>query len=432
MNAETIKYSGRFWFQPENSPLSNEIPGFLYREMDGTPIIEVLERPEFGNILKENYDVVWGTVGSVNFTFFNVKLIQFSELSSIKYSVKYTVRGMEIPSIKEKCFNGCQIKFPDFIHWISDSSSISLENNEESIVIKDNDSVHASTMETVLPDVNLQVSFAKSISRTSNTFTYSKDCYIKCLSSEKQSVEYFLKLTFETSRFISYVMFGKQKCCSLELLIETKVPNYYQVWFPLEQDTRPKHNHLISYQRVKDKLPLMLQQWHTHYNKLIPMVNQLLYPLSFVDFDYIDFLRFAHALEGLHKRFQKTVFNRIAIEKKRSNKKKSKEEDFYRERIKNLKDHLQNLTAINECNIDEVRVTIARNKYTHLGENDVEEDIPKETLYLLTLKCKVLLACGILLVLGLSEQEIENCTHDSELKNIVNYICVKENRRIRF
>lgn len=417
MNAETIKYSGHFWFQPKDSPLTNEILGFLYREMDGTPIIEVLERPEFGNLLKEHYDVVWGKVGSLNITFFDVKLIQFSELSSIKYSVKHTVKGMEISSIKEKCFNGCQIKFPNFINWISDISSISLENKEEAIVIKDNDSVHASIMKTVLPDVNLHISFDKSISRTSSSITYSKDCYIKCLSAEKQSVDYFVKLTFEISRFFSFAMFEKQKYCSLELLLETKVPNYYQVWFPLEQDTSPKHNHLISYQRVKDRLPLMLQQWHTHYNKLIPMVNQLLYPLSFVDFDYIDFLRFAHALEGLQTRFAGNIFDT---------------KNSYKERIKNLIDHLKNYKVVEECKIDACLVAKTRNKYTHLGKNDVEDDIPKEELYLLTQKCKVLLASSILLVLGLSEQEIENCTHDSELKNIVNYICVKENREIRF
>lgn len=417
MIAETVKYKGSFRFKPKDNPFSKEIPGVLYRKEDGTIVIEVLENPEFGNIREEHYDVMWGTIGSTILTFFNLKLTHFADLSSNIYTTKLAVMGVEISSIKDKCFNGCQIKFPNLINWICDSSSIIWEKSGEFIVIKDTDRVNGSIQKTALPDVNLHISFDMSISQTFNRLIYSKDCYINCLSAEKQSVDYFVKLTFEISRFFSYIMFGKQKCCSLELLLETEVHNYYQVWFSLEQDTSPKHNHLISYQCVKDRLPFMLQQWHKYFSELIPMVNQLLYPLSFVDFGYIDFLRFAHALEGLQKRFAGNVFDT---------------KNSYKERIKNLIDHLKNYKVIEECKIDASLVAKTRNKYTHLGKNDVEDDIPKEELYLLTLKCKVLLASSILLVLGLSEQEIENCTYDSELNNIVNYICAKENRMIIF
>lgn len=423
MNADMVKYSGVFLFYPKNNHKTTKLTGLLYRDTSGETIIEVFDRPEGGNLLEEHHKIVWGKVGNEDFSFFDVHLVFYSEYSSIKYSVKYAIQGRKMASIKERRFNGCKIGIPHLIHWVNIPFSITCGQKEDPF-ISDNSS--KPFLQTDLAKMKIQFFFNKSVSRTPNSVTYSKDCFVKCDSSNNQSVDDYLKLTTVISRFVSFAMLWKQECNFLELYAPNNDTPYH-IWLPVRESSSLKRYHLFSFQDVKDKIHIMLQKWYKHYSELQPMVNQLLFPLSYVDFDYIVFLRFAHALEGLHKRFQSNVFNRIAIEEK-----KSEEEDFYKARIKNLKDHLLNLKIISECNIDENLVTKARNKYTHLGIKDVKDDIPNDTLYLLALKCKVLLACSILLVLGLSEQEIEKCTHNSELKNIVNYICVKENREIRF
>lgn len=419
MNTGTLKYSGVFHFYPKDKHNAVDISGLLYRDATGGTIIEVFERPEGGNQLKEHHNIVWGDFGGEVFTFFDLHLINYSECSTITihYSAKYAIKGRKMASIQEKRFNGCLIRIPHLIYWVNPPFSMTCTKKEDSVIISDNSPTPF--LQTDLSRMKIQLFFDKSVSQTPNSVTYSKDCFIKCDSSKNQSVNDFLKLTTVISRFFSFAMLWKQECDSLELFAPNN-DNCYQIWLPVQESTSLRRYYLFSFQDTKDKTHIMLQKWHKHYSELLPMVKQVLYPLSHVDFDYIDFLRFAHALEGLHKRFQSNVFNKIAIEEKKS------EEDFYKARIKNLKEHLQNLKVISECNIDENFVTKARNKYTHLGKKDVKEDIPIDTLYLLALKCKVLLACSILLVLGLSEQEIEKCTHDSELKNIVNYICVKE------
>lgn len=417
MSDDVVKYRGVFLFPKEVKSMPQKVAGLLYKETSGNTIIEVFDRPEGGNLLEEHHNIVWGEFGGEVFTFFDVHLINYSEDTTITihYSAKYAIKGEKLASIQEKRFNGCQIRLPNLTHWICTPFSISCAKKEGNYVITDGDNSPNSILQTDLSGVTMQILLNKSISHTPNSITYQKDCLIKCDTEEKQSIEFFLKRATEISRFFSLAMLWKQDCYSLELFDNDN--NRYPIWLSAEKTNLPRHYHLFSFQYAKGKIPLMLQKWIEYNNELQPMVNQLLYPLSFVDFDYIDFLRFAHALEGLQTRFAGNIFDT---------------KNSYKKRIKNLIDHLKNYKVVEECKIDACLVAKTRNKYTHLGKNDVEDDIPKEELYLLTQKCKVLLASSILLVLGLSEQEIKNCTHDSELKNIVNYICVKENREIRF
>lgn len=417
MSDDVVKYRGVFLFPKEVKSMPQKVAGLLYKETSGNTIIEVFDRPEGGNLLEEHHNIVWGEFGGEVFTFFDVHLINYSEDTTIiiHYSAKYAIKGRKMASIQEKRFNGCQIRLPNLIHWICTPFSISCAKKEGNYVITDGDNSPNPILQTDLLGTTMQILLDKSIRHSPNSVTYQKDCLIKCDTEEKQSIEFFLKRATEISRFFSLAMLWKQDCYSLELFDNDN--NRYPIWLSAEKTNLPRHYHLFSFQYAKDKIPLMLQKWIEYNNELQPMVKQLLYPLSYADFDYIDFLRFAHALEGLQKRFASTVFN---------------EKGNYTDRIKNLKEQFQGLKIISECGINEDEIKETRHKYTHLGEDDVEEDIPKDSLYLLTLKCKVLLACSVLLVLGLTKQEIDDCTHRSELKNIVNHICAKENREIRF
>ena len=258
MNTGTIKYSGVFHFYPKDNHKVVDISGLLYREANGGTIIEVFERPEGGNLLKEYHNSVWGDFGGEGFTFFDVHLINYSESSTITihYSAKYAIKGRKMASIQEKRFNGCRIGIPHLIYWVNSPFSMTCSKKEDTLIISDNSPTPF--LQTDLSSMKIQFFFDKSISQTPNSVTYSKDCFIRCDSPRNQSVNDYLKLTTVISRFFSFAMLWKQECDSLGLFAPKK-DNCYQIWLPPQESTSLKRHHLFSFQATKHKLHIMLQ-----------------------------------------------------------------------------------------------------------------------------------------------------------------------------
>ena len=119
-----------------------------------------------------------------------------------------------------------------------------------------------------------------------------------------------------------------------------------------------------------------------------------------------DFLIIAQALDGYHKRFV--------------NKKNGKDIKKYEEQIKVLLNQFKDVNVIKECNINPEVLKDTRHKYSHLYPDDEESwAVEGDELYWLTEKCKILLTCCILNMMGLTNEEINICCENSPISQFI-------------
>lgn len=81
----------------------------------------------------------------------------------------------------------------------------------------------------------------------------------------------------------------------------------------MEPSTTPYKVPLVKYDRLADKVPLMLFAWHANFEQLSPICNYLIRSLRYNRFfDAPDFLIIAQALDGYYKRFINKRMERIS------------------------------------------------------------------------------------------------------------------------
>ena len=140
-----------------------------------------------------------------------------------------------------------------------------------------------------------------------------------------------------------------------------------------------------------------MRRWHSNYTQVSPICRYLIQTIHYNTFDFPDFLIVAHALEGYHKRF---------LNKKNGGKDKQK----YKEQVDILLDKFKDVEVIKKSNIDTEVLTQSRDKYSHLIPDEEKPlAVTGQELYDLTIKCKILLTCCILDLLGLNIEEINMC-----------------------
>lgn len=152
----------------------------------------------------------------------------------------------------------------------------------------------------------------------------------------------------------------------------------------------------------------MLRTWHDNFDKVSPISGYLIDSLGKnSSFDVPDFLIIAQALDGYHKRFV--------------NKKDGRDVRQYKEQMDALLKAFEEVDVIRNCKIDSEVLTDSRNKYSHLYPDDEESKAVKGgRLYRLTEKCKILLTCCLLNMMGLTSEEINICCNQSPIDAMVN------------
>ena len=88
--------------------------------------------------------------------------------------------------------------------------------------------------------------------------------------------------------------------------------------------------------------------------------------------------------------------------------------------IKILLKQVEDVDCIQKCNINPKTLTDSRDFYSHLFPDEEKKSaVESEDLYWLTEKCKVLLTCCILNLLGLTNKEINLCCEQSPISQII-------------
>lgn len=228
-------------------------------------------------------------------------------------------------------------------------------------------------------------------------------------SSNKCSIQHFLLLISEFSEFLSIALFCPQYPNEVEFKNQNENIRY-SFLFKVKESIHPMHVNLIKYDALREKIPAMLISWHNHHTQVAPLATYLIRSMRYdTPFDSPDFLIIAHALDGYFKRFE--------------NKRGGRDTRKYKDGIDKLLVLFSDIDVIQRSHINSTVVTDSRDKYSHLypdEEQDNKQVVKGVELYWLTQKCKILLTCCILKMMGLDNEEINTCCNNSPISYLMN------------
>ena len=358
--------------------------------------------------------VMWGKdVNGHIFTLFNVVMKEqpLGDISDTKFVVSLVIEGEYILSLDDQWSKKCTIHFPYLNNWLFFETKNYIVPEIDK---NDNNKYHldATLRDKALLSVNIKDGFVWNlfhnikVGESIEGLSINKTPYLEIESSTPASTYSFLRQVSEFEQFLSIALCGEQNASNIQFLSRDS-RRTCTLLFKRESSTDPFLISLIKYCQLKDKLPSMLCAWHDNYDNISPISSYLINSFKKNhQFDVPDFLIIAQALDGYHKRFV--------------NKKRGKDIRQYEAQIEILLNQFKDVKVIQECRIDPTVLKDTRHKYTHLYPDDEESKaVGGEDLFYLTEKCKVLLICCILNMLGLTNQEINLCCENSPVSQII-------------
>lgn len=349
-------------------------------------------------------DVIWGKDANGHiFTLFNVMMNeqQLGDFSSSKFVVSYILIGEHVLTAFDKCFGSCIVQFPYLRNWAFQNKIKGPEMNLDQLL---NSSLLLEAR--CEDDVYWRLWQYQSIERNIHDLTITQTTTLEIKALETISIRSCMRHIEEFAQFLSIALYCDQN--PAEIRFVNKENKHESVFlFRKDASVDPGVLSLIKFGILKDKLPKMLNTWHENFEKMAPISSYLIESLQKkTRFDVPDFLIIAQALDGYHKRFV--------------NKKNGKDIRKYEDQIEILLDQFKDVKAIQKCRIKPKVLTDSRNYYSHLfPDEEIKSAVEGDDLYWLTEKCKILLTCCILNMLGLTNKEINLCCEQSPISQII-------------
>ena len=353
--------------------------------------------------------VMWGKDANGHiFTLFNVlmKEHRMGDFTCTKFVVSLMLVGEHVLSIEDSRFKSCEVHFPYLRNWAF-HDSITHGDAGDSVYFK-TPYTATNLLETINNDgACWRLWQGQTIERTIHDLTIIQITTLEIEAVKALTIRSYLKQIEEFAQFLSIALYGDQN--PTEIKFVNKESGHKSVLlFKNDTSVDPDVFTLIKFDLLKEKLPVMLNQWHDNFDKIAPISSYLIDSLQKKSrFDVPDFLIIAQALDGYHKRFV--------------NKKDGKDHQKYEDGIRMLLEQFEDVECIQKCHINPKVVTQSRDKYSHLLlDEDKPLAVEGEDLYWLTEKCKILLTCCILNMLGLTNKEINICCESqSPIKQII-------------
>ena len=406
------------WWAPEGSRCfsGERYPGMLTYNREENSTLEIIHSSAGGVFFRfyEKYDVIWGkSANGLCFSLFNVVLVRQQDFSKSEFVVNYILVGQHVLSLDECRFDLCVASFPHLRDWAYCSRIID-EDREDNVLVWNLDMRKRDPIVSVEIEKGVQTYLWPTLSYHVSRFlrTVEQTTTYNIEIREKGSIRRYLSLVSEFSEFLSIALFAQQR--PNEIKFRNKQDGlYYQFLYKVRPSTNPRGLCLIDYTGVSEKVSSMLTVWHSRYEQVSPIANYLIRSLkNDSPFDAPGFLILAHALDGYFKRFV--------------NKLDGRDTQQYKHGIDKLLRRYEDIEAIQKCKIDSEVLRDSRDKYSHLLPDDViNKAVSGEDLYWLTEKCKVLLTCCILEMLGLDKNEINDCCNSSPIRMIVNSLPIE-------
>lgn len=357
--------------------------------------------------------ILWGkdSNGQI-FTLFHVSMREKRgmDFSCVTYVVGMILIGEHVLSISEGWTKKCIAYFPYLNNWIFYETQhfINANLSENSFLLQA--VFNKSTLFEVRIDNGTCLRLCNSHIINNNVEGYRiirTPCF-EIESSTLKSLEYYLKLISELEQFLSIALYSEQSHSEIEFLDRNgDIRETCKLLVKQQTSDDPSFSSLIKYVELKDKLPSMLSLWHEYFDRIAPISSYLIDSLQRKNrFDVPDFLIIAQALDGYHKRFV--------------NKKDGRDIRQYEQQIDILLKKFKNIEVIKVCGIDSEILKDTRHYYSHLfPDEEKKKAVDINELYWLTEKCKILLTCCILNMIGLTNKEINLCCNNSPISQIV-------------
>ncbi|MCR5043794.1 MAG: hypothetical protein K6A93_06660 [Bacteroidaceae bacterium] len=354
-------------------------------------------------------DVMWGQDANGHiFTLFNVtmKELRIDDFTCTIFDVGLILMGEHVLSIEDTRYKSCVVQFSYLRNWAFHNNIT--QGNAGTCVSFKTPYTATKLLEVINDDgAYWRLWQCPSINKTIHDLTIKQTTEFEIEATTELSISSFLKQIEEFAQFLSIALYGDQNPAEVKLTNkETKRESV--LLFKKDISVDPGVVSLIDFNLLKDKLPQMLNKWHENYDKIAPISSYLINSLQNKSrFDVPDFLIIAQALDGYHKRFV--------------NKKDEKDIRKYEEQIEILLNQFKEVKAIKECRINPKVLKDTRHKYSHLFPDEEKSlAVEGDDLYWLTEKCKILLTCCILDMIGLSNKEIDLCCeYQSPIRQII-------------
>lgn len=402
-------YSGKWWtvnptgiFQDEKSA----VEGILTVEDANTIQLEVVCPVNHSNSKDPwYYPVVWGCDHQKKwFTLFELQLIELKPGTSSKFSVKYLLPDVHLKSMDEPFTNTCIVDYPYLRNWALDSRILYSENG--GLISWNIDPSQKESMVVANLEDGKRIDIYTCVQDTFSPYKVNIEQSTKvCFGiPQRGTVNQYLRLITEFNGFLSLALLSSQHPSRIEF--QQYKRNYStELIMGYKKSAIPSYGGLIWFEKLRDKVPSMIEHWHDNYDLIAPLNNHLLHSISWDNFEPPDYLLVAIALEGFSKRF-------------------NKKGNTFREHIQALLEYYKDVDVVKKCNIDPEVLVQTRNKYAHLGldSSDRGKEAKGFELFRLTQKSKVLLSCCLLNELGLTIDEINMCCNRSIMRDVANEI----------
>ena len=357
--------------------------------------------------------ILWGkdSNGQI-FTLFHVAMREKRgmDFSCVTYVVGMIIIGEHVLSISEGWTKKCIAYFPYLNNWIiyETQNFINANFSENSFLLQ------AAFNESKLFEVKIGNGTCLTlynnhiIENSVEGYRIIRKPYFEIETTKLKSLEYYLKLISELEQFLSIALFSKQSHSEIEFLDRNgDIRETCKLLVKRKTSDDPSFSSLIKFVELKEKMPSMLFLWHKNFNKIAPISGYLIDSLQRKNrFDAPDFLIIAQALDGYYKRFV--------------NVKNLKGCRGYELGINKLLEQFEDVDCVQKCKINSKVLTQSRDKYSHLLlDKDKPQAVDGWDLYWLTEKCKILLTCCILNMLGLTNEEINLCCEHSPISQMI-------------
>lgn len=398
------------WWVPDNCQRFSDakVAGVLtYNGEEGYSTLEVIfDSTEHSSYRAyESYDVIWGqAVGGQVFSLFNCVMIRAENYTKYVFQVNYILVGEHVRGLDEPSYQKCVTSFQYLRNWAFDQKMSSKDTGNHTIFDLDMGRDHKlSNIEfgnRIISYLWVEVSFHV----TRYTLNANERTNYVIDSEDKLTIRQYLNFVAEFAEFFSIAVFCPQHPETIQFKNKDDF-EYCQLLFRPKRSEDPRTMSLIKFDELRDRFPDIFKRWHDNHEQAAPIIGHLIRSMRYdTPFDSSDFLIIAQALDGYFKRFV--------------NNKDGKNTQKYEDGIKKLLKSFNGVEILNDLNIDTVALKDSRDKYSHLIPDDdkkLTKALEGKELLWLTQKCRILLACCILDLLGLSTDEINICCNHSPL-----------------
>lgn len=423
MNNNPLIYHGEWWvpavadydtrmnFIEPKQMMGHETKytGTLTYYGDKDSILELYHVPS--NFHSKHYcqnEVIWGKDANGHvFTLFNVmmQVQRTGNFSCTRFVVAYILIGEHVLSAYDNCFGSCIVHFPYLRNWAFHDNII---QSNSGTLVSFKSPIFAEKLLEALHEEGIfwRIWQGQTIQRTIYDLTITQTTTLEIEAIKGLSILSYMRNIEEFAQFLSIALYCEQNPSEIKF-VNKENKHESSFLFKKEASVDSGVTTLIKFGILKDKLPTMLNAWHENFEEMAPISSYLIDSLQRKNrFDVPDFLIIAQALDGYHKRFV--------------NKRDGKDHQKYEDGIRILISQFDDVDCIQKCHINPTVLTQSRDKYSHLlKDQDKPLAVEGEDLYWLTEKCKILLTCCILNMLGLTNKEINLCCDNSPISQII-------------